>query len=160
MFRVPASMVLAVECKTATQHLFQDLGDPSEPKITSDKIQSFNERLAREAREKQTRIERALARLESGEITGDQYEKLVSIYTSMAFTEDGQVINDELNDAVHADPALQFFNDVRFIRSGATDGELRALEGDALDADADAAKGNANGQKGVEPAKKAAPARK
>ena len=81
-------MVLAVDCNNATGDRFTELGLPSEPCITQAKSTSLQTRLQQENAAKMKRIERLLARLENGEITPEQYEKILAVYSQLSFTED------------------------------------------------------------------------
>jgi hypothetical protein len=73
--RVPASMVLAVDCNAATADRFVELEDPAEPCITPEKADRFNTRMQAEADAKGALIKELRSRYEAGEISFDEFVK-------------------------------------------------------------------------------------
>jgi hypothetical protein len=73
--RIPASMVLAVDCNAATADRFVELLNPSEPCITAVKAQRFSDRIQAEADAKGAIITRLRERYEAGEISFDEFVK-------------------------------------------------------------------------------------
>lgn len=84
---VPMSMILAVSCNTATEHLFGELGD-SEPCVTTTKARSLEARVNRENAAKTPRVTRLLDRYLDGAITQEQYERGLAALNSITLTED------------------------------------------------------------------------
>jgi hypothetical protein len=104
---VTAAVVLAVNCGQDTRQLFQDLSDVDESCITQTKVDKFQTRAQNERVEKNRRILRLLDRLENGEITPEQYERIVAIYNQISFTE-GVVPAPPSALVADADAALNF----------------------------------------------------
>lgn len=84
---VPVSMVLAVKCNSATEALFTELGN-SVPCITQEKADALNARIDAEAAAKNKRLAKALDKYLNGEITQEQYERILAALGSITITED------------------------------------------------------------------------
>lgn len=75
---LPISLVLDIKCNTNTAEQFQDLGNPHQPCMTSDKIEELQKRLKDELR-KQTQLASNLyKRLITGEITQQKYDQTMN----------------------------------------------------------------------------------
>jgi len=85
---VPMSLTLAVSCSPATSHMFKDLSDNSDPCVTDEKIKETNARLQREAKERNKKLFTLDERYAAGEITQEQYDRLLDLYNRYTFTED------------------------------------------------------------------------
>lgn len=87
IYSIPASMVLAVSCNTATKRYFVDLGNAGEPCITQQKIDTFNARMRCEAKAKQAKLLDLAERLALGSITQQQYDRLLTLYNRTSLCE-------------------------------------------------------------------------
>ena len=85
---VPMALTLVVNCSPATSHMFVYLNDSEEPRVTSDKADQMNARLAREAKAKNRKLQELEERYILGEINGEQYDRLLELYSRITFTED------------------------------------------------------------------------
>ena len=80
-------MVLSVKCNTTTAPLFTELGN-SDACITQEKANALNARIDAEAAAKNKRLTRVFDKLVNGEITQDQYDKILAALSSLTITED------------------------------------------------------------------------
>lgn len=87
LWRVPVSMVLAVKCNSSTEALFTELGN-SVPCINQEKADALNTRINAEAAAKNKRLVKALDRYLNGEITEEQYERILAALGRITITED------------------------------------------------------------------------
>lgn len=94
---IPMSLTLAVNCTNATKKYFQDIADTKNNCITQIKIQQTQERLQKEAKAKNTELRKLAKDLILGNITNDQYDRLLKLYNEYSFTEDINNIVNILN---------------------------------------------------------------
>ncbi|MBH9576955.1 hypothetical protein [Inhella proteolytica] len=126
-YRIPASMVLAVSCNSATKSMFSDLSNASEACITQQKIDTFNARMACEAKAKQPKLLKLEEKLALGEINTAQYDRLLALYNRTSFCETFSPAAAEMGKVLPA------FSGERFARiQSLTDAELNRLEAEAL----------------------------
>jgi hypothetical protein len=97
---------LAVSCSDATKGFFVDLNDASQPCITQDKIDIFQDRLKKEAKAKSAAYKKVNDQLLSNSITIEQYDKLKAAIDQLVFTDDTYAIAGATQQALGVVPVL------------------------------------------------------
>lgn len=128
LWKVPASVILAISCNSSTKHMFQELGQ-SEPCITQDKANSLNDRITRETAAKNKRLKQLLDRLSTGEIKPEDYQKILQIYSTVSFEEDLQYV--PAAQLVEEGFASRRMQNLSFTKS-LSDADIEALENQAI----------------------------
>lgn len=86
---MPSSMTLAVGCNNATNQLFQDLGDMTNPCITQAKVDALQTRLEKEREKKEALVDQLLTKYVLGDMTEEQYYAAIALVNGITPTEDG-----------------------------------------------------------------------
>ena len=90
---ISASMALAVRCTNSTRRYFNDLGQPSEPCVTQEKVDAMNERLERELQSprRQRLLDEIFLMYVSGQITEQQWLNGQKYLWQTSFEEDARL---------------------------------------------------------------------